>query len=263
MTVTIGPETFSLANDQAVLLFQSVRELLFNVIQHARTDSAAITIEVDTSKELWISVEDSGQGFDAERIFQSNDWQNKFGLLSIRERMELLGGTCEVSSVPGVGTLAVLRLPLSQQSQEAAPPPAIPALAAKTESTEPGSRMVTVLLVDDHAMVRQGLRSILDSYEDVNVVGEAADGQDAVIMARSLHPDVIVMDVNLPLIDGIEATRILCQEGSRSTVIGISVRNDPEVGLAMTEAGAVAFLTKESAASNLHDVILRHSPLLS
>jgi DNA-binding NarL/FixJ family response regulator len=110
-------------------------------------------------------------------------------------------------------------------------------------------------------MVRQGLRSILDDYEDLEVVGEAADGQDAVVLARSLHPDVVIMDVNLPLIDGIQATRILRQEQSCRTVIGISVRNDPEVGMAMTDAGAVAFLTKESAVSSLHEVILRHSPL--
>ena len=120
-----------------------------------------------------------------------------------------------------------------------------------------------VLLVDDHAMVRQGLRSILDSYTDLTVVGEAANGQDAVIMARSLQPDVVVMDVNLPLIDGVEATRLLRREHSSMAIIGISVRNDPQVKLAMTEAGAADFLPKESAAGQLYDIILRHCPVAS
>jgi DNA-binding NarL/FixJ family response regulator len=101
----------------------------------------------------------------------------------------------------------------------------------------------------------------LDAYDNLTVVGEGADGQDAVIMARSLHPDVVIMDVNLPLIDGIEATRILTHEHQCITVIGISVRNDPQVHDAMTAAGAVAFLPKESAADQLYETILRHFPV--
>ena len=108
-------------------------------------------------------------------------------------------------------------------------------------------------------MVRQGLRSILDSYTDLTVVGEAANGQDAVIMARSLQPDVVVMDVNLPLIDGVEARASLRREHSSMAIIGISVRNDPQVKLAMTEAGAADFLPK-NAAGQLYDIILRHCP---
>ena len=110
-------------------------------------------------------------------------------------------------------------------------------------------------------MVRQGLRSILDAHDNLTVVGEGADGQDAVIMARTLHPDVVIMDVNLPIIDGIEATRILTQEHPAITVVGISVRNDPQVHHAMTEAGAAAFLPKESAADQLYEVILRAFPV--
>jgi PAS domain S-box-containing protein len=261
VTVITHPGSLKMADDQAVLLFQSVRELLLNVAQHADTDRAVVTISVDDEHELWICVEDHGRGFETGRLFQAEEWQNKFGLLSIRERMRLLGGACEVSSSPGAGTLAILRLPLSADCLEPSALSGTPLSAATTKASEVSGRVVRVLLVDDHAMVRQGLRSILDDYEDLEVVGEAADGQDAVVLARSLHPDVVIMDVNLPLIDGIQATRILRQEQSCRTVIGISVRNDPEVGMAMTDAGAVAFLTKESAVSSLHEVILRHSPL--
>jgi Signal transduction histidine kinase len=263
VVVTPGSDSFTLPDDQAVLLFQSVRELLFNVVKHSGTDQASITINVDECNELWICVEDNGIGFDVTALSRSQDSHSKFGLLSIRERMELLGGECEVSSSPGAGTLAILRLPLSQSvmGPVAAPHP----LNADVPTTASGAsgRSVRVLLVDDHAMVRQGLRSILDSYDDLNVVGEAADGQDAVIMSRSLHPDVVIMDVNLPLLDGIEATRIMCREHESITIIGISVRNDPQVKLAMTEAGAAAFLPKESAASQLYEVILNHCPVKS
>lgn len=261
VTVTLSSTPFTVPDDQAVLLFQSVRELLFNIIKHAHTDHAALTLNVDERHELWICVEDEGMGFDVADLTQPGDTHGKFGLLSIRERMELLGGECELSSSQGVGTLVILHLPLVQA---AAVPNTNPPTACSSSTgplAEDQIKTVRVLLVDDHAMVRQGLRSILDSYTDLTVVGEAANGQDAVVMARSLRPDVVVMDVNLPLIDGVEATRLLRREHSSMAVIGISVRNDPQVKMAMTEAGAVDFLPKESAAGQLYDIILRHCPV--
>ncbi len=262
VTVQPGPGTFTLSDDQAVLLFQSVRELLFNIVKHARTDKATITVNIDDEQVLWICVEDHGRGFDVSTLSSSHAMEPKFGLLSIRERMELLGGECELSSTPGRGTLAILRLPLAQNCI-GSPQPATTHAGTKAVVSKSVDRCLRVLLVDDHAMVRQGLRSILDSYEDLDVVGEAADGQDAVVMARSLRPDVVVMDVNLPLLDGVEATRILSREISSLTIIGISVRNDPQVEVAMTDAGAAAFLTKESAASQLYEVIVNHCPIHS
>lgn len=263
VAVQTGPGSLALPDDQAVLLFQSVRELLFNIVKHAQTDKASITITIDADNELWICVEDQGNGFEVATLSGSGEAHSKFGLLTIRERMQLLGGECELSSCPGVGTLAILRLPLAQTCVGSSPHVSTPATEVETVMERSPGRCLRILLVDDHAMVRQGLRSILDSYPDLDVVGEAADGQDAVIMARSLHPDVVVMDVNLPLLDGIEATRILCREQGAITVIGISVRNDPQVKLAMTDAGAVDFLPKESAASRLYEVILNHCPVTS
>ena len=262
VTVKAAAPSFTLPDDQAILLFQSVRELLFNIIKHAKVDHAGITISVDEERqELWICVEDEGAGFDVTELTAFNNMRCKFGLLSIRERMELLGGECEVSSMPGGGTVVILRLPLSPDALHAHSRPKTGQAQTPSTATDTSSRNIRILLVDDHAMVRQGLRSILDGYANVTVVGEGADGQDAVIMARSLLPDIVIMDVNLPIIDGIEATRILNREHQSIAVIGISVRNDPQVNHAMTEAGAVAFLPKESAADQLYEVILRHFPV--
>ena len=264
VTVKAPARSFSLPDDQAILLFQSVRELLFNVIKHAEIDRACITVNLDEDcRGLWICVEDEGTGFDISELAISKNTRCKFGLLSIRERMELLGGACELSSIPGDGTVAILRLPLSPDVVNAPRAQAPDVSPSPSTATQAPSRNIRILLVDDHAMVRQGLRSILDGYDNLTVVGEGADGQDAVIMARSLRPDVVIMDVNLPIIDGIEATRILYREHRSIAVIGISVRNDPQVRHAMTDAGAVAFLPKESAADQLYEVILRHVPVPS
>lgn len=263
VSVELGGTPFTLADDQAVLLFQSVRELLFNIIKHAKTDHATLTVSVDEQQELWICVEDEGVGFDMADLTPPGDPHGKFGLLSIRERMELLGGECELSSALGVGTIAILHLPLVQTAGSSSANVQQTVAHPASSPAKDQAKTVKVLLVDDHAMVRQGLRSILDSYTDLTVVGEAANGQDAVAMARSLQPDVVVMDVNLPVIDGVEATRLLRRDHASIAVIGISVRNDPQVKLAMTEAGAADFLPKESAAGQLYDIILRHCPVAS
>lgn len=114
-----------------------------------------------------------------------------------------------------------------------------------------------VLLVDDHAMLRQGLRTVLDEYADIEVVGEAMNGEQAVTLAKSLRPDVVIMDVNMPGMDGIEATRQLKRELPATIVVGLSVANTKHVEEVMLNAGAVAFLTKDAAIEQLHETIVQ------
>jgi DNA-binding NarL/FixJ family response regulator len=116
-------------------------------------------------------------------------------------------------------------------------------------------RPVRVLLVDDHAMVRQGLRSILDGYPNLDIIAEAGDGEEAITLARLLKPDLIVMDVNMPRLDGIEATRRIREELPGTYVVGLSVNEAEHIVKSMQAAGASAFLTKESAADHLYETI--------
>jgi DNA-binding NarL/FixJ family response regulator len=104
-------------------------------------------------------------------------------------------------------------------------------------------------------MVRQGLRTVLEAYSDLEVVGEAANGEQAVTLAKSLSPEVVIMDINMPGMDGIEATRLLKQEQPETIVIGLSVHNSVQVEQVMREAGAVSFLPKDAAIEQLHETI--------
>ena len=114
---------------------------------------------------------------------------------------------------------------------------------------------IRVLIADDHAMIRQGLCSVLDHYSEIQVVGEAANGEEAVALAKQLHPDVILMDVTMPKLDGIEATKLITRTQPDVVVIGLSVHAAGHVGTAMKEAGAAAFINKEAAVDELYQTI--------
>jgi DNA-binding NarL/FixJ family response regulator len=119
---------------------------------------------------------------------------------------------------------------------------------------------VKILLVDDHAIVRDGLRAILEKSE-AEVVGESSDGHEAVALVRTLAPDVVIMDVTMKGLNGIEATRLILKERPRTKIMALSIHTDPRYVAAMFAAGAVGYLTKDSAAGELMeaiDTISRH-----
>jgi len=111
--------------------------------------------------------------------------------------------------------------------------------------------------VDDHAMVRQGLRSILETYPDLEVIAEAADGLEAVDYASREHPDVVVMDINLPRLNGIDATKRIKKEAPHTLVIGLSVQYSSQTLKAVLEAGGASLLSKEEASEDLYRTIIR------
>jgi len=112
-----------------------------------------------------------------------------------------------------------------------------------------------VLLVDDHELMRQGLRSILESEQDVEVVGEAVSGRDAVALARALQPDVVVMDVAMKDLNGIEATRQIRAECPRVQVVALSSYSDRRYVAAILEAGACGYVLKADAYDDLRRAI--------
>jgi len=252
-------ESLQIPEDQALLLFQSVRELLLNVGKHARCDNAVVSMgrEVGT---LRITVSDDGIGFDpnAPTAASPSLLSSHFGHFSIHERMAALGGTFEIISQPGKGTTARLVLPLPEllatHTQEVAKGLSVHTVHPSSIKQKE-SMSIRVLLVDDHAMMRQGLRSILEGYSDVTVVGEAANGEEAVRAAGELSPSVVIMDINMPKMNGIEATKRIKMNHPHVVVIGLSVNAGPHNQEALRQVGAWTVLTKEAAVEELYGTI--------
>ncbi len=112
-----------------------------------------------------------------------------------------------------------------------------------------------VILADDHAMLREGLRSLLQASDDFDVVGETGDGRDAVALARELEPDVVVMDVSMPGLNGIDATRRITRLLPEARVLALSSHGDGSYVKGMLEAGARGYLVKEAAADELKSAL--------
>lgn len=111
--------------------------------------------------------------------------------------------------------------------------------------------MIEVLLADDQALVRGGFRLILDAQEDVQVVGEAEDGRAAIERARALRPDVVLMDVRMPVLDGIAATRTIVAEALARRVLVLTTFDEDEVVYEAMKAGASGFLLKTAPPARL------------
>ncbi len=112
-------------------------------------------------------------------------------------------------------------------------------------------KKISVLLVDDHKIVRQGLRALLSQAEDIEVVGEAENGRQAVQMAAKMGPNIVVMDVVMPLLNGLEGTRQVLKNVPSAKVLVLSSYSDDDYVEQLTEVGASGYLTKQTAADDL------------
>ena len=115
---------------------------------------------------------------------------------------------------------------------------------------------IRVVLADDHAIVREGLKTILERNEQIQVVGEAEDGRSAVVMAGKLSPDVLVMDVGMPEVNGIEATRQIKQLHPNVRVVALSTYSDKRYVLRMLEAGACGYVLKAAVGQELLQAVM-------
>ena len=114
---------------------------------------------------------------------------------------------------------------------------------------------IRILLADDHKITRQGLRSLLDENDDMEVLAEAENGRDAIELARKLNPDVIIMDVSMPDLNGVEATRQIIQDNHDVRVIALSMHSDTLFVSEMLKSGASGYLLKDCAFQELEQAI--------
>jgi CheY-like chemotaxis protein len=262
VSVRIGKTVAPVTEAITVLLFTAARELLLNVVKHAGCNKASLCLRMEPGA-IVLAVSDNGKG-DRPEAVQDPGNRRGFGLFSIRERAELLGGKLTVEASPRRGMRVTLSLPLPANgpapvtaSGEAARP------AGRRQTGRPGRRRpavagrpIRVVFADDHRAVREGLVGLIRPQVGIAIVGEAENGEQAVECVKRLHPDVVIMDVSMPVMDGVEATRVIAKRWPQVRVIGLSMNEDPAVVRRMRDAGATDYITKSAPPGRLIAAIL-------
>jgi PAS domain S-box-containing protein len=244
------------------MLFQTVRELLMNVVKHAATERALLRFSCRGREQIQVEVQDHGTGFDPLQLPSHTGEGRGLGLFTIMERLNWLGGSLQIQSAPSHGTTVTVQVPLRLEAEisEGVDPlgAGTPALTARAVGVGQHEK-VKVLLADDHPVMRDGLAQLLAVEPWIDVVGQAADGQQAVDLARQFQPDVILMDISMPGMDGIEATHRILSDQPGIRIIGLSMFSEESVALRMKGAGAVDYLSKTTSHESLIAAIRRCS----
>jgi NarL family two-component system response regulator LiaR len=227
-----GEREVPLETEQTV--FRIAQEALANVAKHSGAEGAELDL-IYTPETLTLRVADDGRGFDPAQ----NPGEG-FGLQSMRERAIKYGGHINVESTPGKGTPRYLHRPVKRRPRE---------------RRKIMGEQITVLLVDDHALVRQGVRAFLETQPDISVIAEAGNGEEAVKCAAEYAPDVALMDLIMPGMDGVEATRRLVARSPRTNVVMLTSYHDDEHVFPAIRAGALSYVLKEIGPEELAEAV--------
>ena len=257
LRVNLNVDSDAAAVDESIkiFLFHTVRELLLNAVKHSGAKEAEVSVSTIADGGIRVQVRDRGRGFELGQLETAAEDTRGFGLFSIQERLAAFGGAFEVQSAPGEGAAFSLELPSGKVRDRTGRRSASRAKSRQDSKKKDQAGAYRLLVVDDHEIVRQGLVNLLQEQDDFVVVGEASDGFQAVEQAQALSPDLIVMDINMPRMNGIEATRKIKEMLPFVHIIGLSLHEGQEVQKVMREAGASAYLRKDEPPQGLFDTL--------
>jgi len=248
-----GEEPALLDRRNRLAVLRITQEALSNIRRHAVAQSAAVRISYGPTA-VWLSVSDDGKGFEpsvAQGVLLSTS--SGFGLISMQERARLAGGNVEIQSAPDVGTRVEANIPY--QWNPGTISDSKKTSAAVNQSQDGVQDIIRILIADDHEMIRRGIRSVLEQTDGFKVVGEAGDGEEAIEQIRTLAPDVLLLDIRMPRLDGVETLRQIRELGLQTRVILLSAYARDEYILDGLRAGARGYLLKDVQRDDLASAI--------
>ena len=224
-----------------------LREALRNAERHAHATKVAVRLRMLGGRAV-LTIADDGEGFEVPDDLDRLQQGRHFGVTGMRERAQLAGGDLMVESAPGEGCVLSVWVPAPEARRDAPQRPHAPPAA------RPGRRrlryrparcagvhmaVIRVLLVDDNAIVRRGIASLLGEADGIEVVGEAGDGREAIAVARETRPDVVCLDVRMPVMDGVAAAKPLSEHAK---VLMLSYSEDEPLVTGAISNGASGYL---------------------
>jgi len=254
LDVAIDTNLPRLPIDAETTLFRVVQESLTNVHRYSGSSVAEIRISKD-SGEVRLEIIDYGQGIKAGTARAKLDGEAPLGvgIPGMRERLHQLGGGLSVDFGTN-GTRVVASLPIKKAAEgELEGEESRTSLSFAIRSAQDARRRI--LIADDHELMRRGLRGLIESHDEWAVCGEAVEGSEVVRKSAELEPDLVIMDVNLPGLSGIEAAVQIRQEREGVKILFFTVHDSDEVIREIIGAGAHGYVAKSRASQDLVDAV--------
>lgn len=218
-------EEYELSRQTKIAFIRCLQESLTNAVRHGQGTEIIVSLQFE-QQYTRLEVQDNGKG--------NVEWQEGFGMNTMKERAMNLQGQLSVYTKPDEGMLVTCTIP---------------------RQTEIKDGLIRLLIVDDQPFVRESLRTLLDRYEDLNVVGLAEDGNEAIDLCGRLQPHVILMDLDMQHMDGVEATKKIKQQWPHIRILIFTTFQDTEQALESLRNGADGFLLKSIETLELADTI--------
>jgi len=259
--VDIPSNFVRLTPDAEVALFRIVQESLANVHRYSGSDTAFVRAHSDHAK-VCLEIGDFGKGMGkgSTKTAGTPVVPLGVGIQGMRERVRQLSGTLEITSRPGKGTLVTAVLPVSTQRTESSESYENHKIQEASfvpiaEAPESNGWRKRVLIADDHDVLRRGIRTMLESDPDLEVCGEAVDGQDALEKTLAQAPDLVILDINMPVMNGLDVLRQIVRHRPQTKVLAFSVHDSEQIVEEILAAGAHSYLSKATAGQHLvHEV---------
>ncbi|MGC1107888.1 MAG: response regulator [Candidatus Acidiferrales bacterium] len=257
--VDIAADLPRLRPDVEVALFRVVQESLTNVHRYSESPTAYVRVSRDRN-EFKLEVGDSGKGMQLEKTKAPNAEVAPLGvgIQGMRQRIRQFSGRLEILSKLGKGTVVLAFLPIRElclqiQDEEEKTGQKDEA-HRKSGNEETGSRR-RILIADDHELLRRGVRSMLENETDLQVCGEATDGIDAVEKTLTLSPDLVILDINMPALNGLAAVRQILRARPETKILIFTVHESEQTVQESFLAGAHGFLSKGKAGRDLINAV--------
>ncbi len=259
VNLEIPPDFPRLSSIEETTIFRIIQEALSNVVRHSGSETARVALSIQDQR-IHLLVQDFGKGMPPEKLSAARSGCSGIGvgIGGMRERVTQLGGTMEIES-DSEGTRVTAMLPIKEplerpeesaaREQPIAPPEQVAA------PPRPASAKKRVLIVDDHEITRQGIKTLLAKEIDLEICGEAADGFEALAQADRLHPDIVILDLALPRQGGLATLHRLRQMGNPAKVIVLSTHSFPHLLQILYNGGAQGYVEKSHGANDLVQAI--------
>ncbi len=263
VSVDIAPGLGRLSTDVETALFRVVQESLTNVHRYSGSLDAEIKIFAEAGR-VHLEIVDHGKGIETGTVRMPIEGIASLGvgIPGMRERLHQLGGQLEVDFGRN-GTRVVATVPVKRSQTEIASPEEFTAESADggdqlrrdADRDTNGDTRRRILIADDHEVMRRGVRGLLESHDEWAVCGEAFEGKEAVAKSRELRPDLIIMDINMPGLTGIDAAQQIRRENPSAKILFFSVHESAQTVREVVNVGARGYVAKSRAGHDLIDAV--------